>query len=582
MSRNLFKKLNNPQSDPQRNPFDLSQRTIYSARAGMCLPTLCLETVKGDTFEIDTTVFNRTHKLLAPAFFRCKQYNHFYFVPYNTLWHNWDQFYTRSTEQYSAAAKGMAYAPSFNLNWFLDELQNNVNVSAMGDMMGYKALPGIDRLMQMLGYGDTSITSTWQSSPDNIATNLFRIAAYNKIWYWYYRDKRHTITATNFTPSVFVKYYNLDDLDCSTFGNSQISDFSRLVYMFCPKYRTWDSDVFTNNYENTQFGDVSVMSSNISRINYDTTGVDASNYTTARIGLSGYQTQRYLTIRNADNSLVNNSPTLFTIPNLFDILALRRAESVQHWRELMLRAGDSSKNRYEAMFGSAPKRDDDVPIYIGGFDVNLNIDDVTSTAFTPDQDGSQHARGLGELAGKGLMVESGKNIKFTAPDFGVLICITTFLPLSEYDGRYISKANTLIEPTDFYIPQYDRLGFEPVTAGEQCLNTMVSRNVVLGYTVRNHYLKTAVDRIYNNFRTNKSLSYWTNPRRDLPNANPNLPNHYRSYYVDPANLNPLFGQYISNLVDSPDLAYDEDNFHCMTYFNITAIRPMSELGLPPM
>lgn len=574
MSRNLFKKLNNPTSQINRNPFDLSQRTIFSARAGMCLPTLCLETVKDDHFEIDTTVFNRTVKLLSPAFFRCKQYNHFYFVPYNTLWHNWDQFYTRSTEQYSSAAKGQAYVPCFNLKSLLIDYPNLD--AGDYDMMGYSLKAGCDRIMQMLGYADSSVAAPDSTQTDTYC-NLFRIAAYNKIWYWYYRDKRHSITDTGFTPSSFVKYYNLDDIDCSTFDTSKVVNMDRLFKMFAPKYRTWDSDVFTNNYENTQFGDVSVMSSDVSQI-LGKKGV-VYDYTD-RLGVSQVTGSDRINVvlRNTDGSLVANS-NQFEIPNLFNILSLRRAEAVQHWRELMLRAGDSSGKRYDAMFGSSPKRADDVPIYIGGFDVNLNIDDVTSTAYTPNSTGGA---GLGELAGKGIMVSSNQKIKFTSPDFGVLMCITTFLPLSEYDGRYIHKANTLIEPTDFYVPQYDRLGFEPITASEQCLNTLVNRNVVLGYTVRNHYLKTAVDRIYNNFRTGKSLSYWTNPRRDLPNANPNLPNHYRSYYVDPANLNPLFGSQVSVGTQDPDAAYNEDQFHCMTYFDIQAIRPMSELGLPPM
>lgn len=580
MSRNLFKKLNNPSSQPNRNPFDLSQRTIFSARAGMCLPTLCLETVKDDHFEIDTTVFNRTVKLLSPAFFRCKQYNHFYFVPYNTLWHNWDQFYTRSTEQYSSAAKGNSYAPCFNLKSFIADYPNMD--AGDYDMLGYSLKAGCDRIMQMLGYADSSVTAP-DGDQFNTYCNLFRVAAYNKIWYWYYRDKRHTITDVAFTPSQFVKYYNLDDIDCSTFDTSKVTDMNRLQKMFAPKYRTWDSDVFTNNYENTQFGDVSIMSSDISRImtTGDYSSVSTLDITSSRLAITRFDSnsQPYVNIRKSDNTSLGNAN--FQIPNLFNILSLRRAEAVQHWRELMLRAGDSSGKRYDAMFGSSPKRADDVPIYIGGFDVNLNIDDVTSTAYTPD---STDGAGLGELAGKGLMVSSNQKIKFTSPDYGVIMCITTFLPLSEYDGRYIHKANTLIEPTDFYIPQYDRLGFEPIVASEQVLNTLASRNVVLGYTVRNHYLKTAVDRIYNNFRGGKSLSYWTNPRKDLvlPPQAPGSGQHYRTFYVDPANLNPLFGGQISTSTDDPDLAYNEDQFYCMTYFGITAIRPMSELGLPPM
>ena len=78
--RNLFKKLNHPVSSHPLRPFDLSTRKIYSARAGMCIPELAMEVYKGEKYRIDTTVFNRTEKLLAPAYFRCKQFHHFFFM----------------------------------------------------------------------------------------------------------------------------------------------------------------------------------------------------------------------------------------------------------------------------------------------------------------------------------------------------------------------------------------------------------------------------------------------------------------------------------------------------------------------
>ena len=83
--RNLFAKLNNPSSDIPLRPFDLSQRKVFSARAGMCIPTLALTCVKGDKFKIDSTIFNRTDRLLAPSFFRCKQFHHFFFNPFAIL-----------------------------------------------------------------------------------------------------------------------------------------------------------------------------------------------------------------------------------------------------------------------------------------------------------------------------------------------------------------------------------------------------------------------------------------------------------------------------------------------------------------
>ena len=259
--RDLFTKLNNPSSNIPLRPFDLSQRKLFSARAGMCIPTLALECQKGDKFRIDTTVFNRTDRLLAPAFFRCKQVNHFFFVPYHTLWHEWDSFYTRSTEKLSSATLGSSYFPNFCWEEFVYKVVTNPSNVVGNDMLGFDGRPGIDRILQMLHYGSLDSMDYQQydamilagTAPQHYC-NLARILAYNKIWYWFYRDKRHQPSANWFQS--FVKNYNVDDVNCSTFANSHLdsnTDLPRLIDMFKPKYRTWDSDLFSNNFINKFF-----------------------------------------------------------------------------------------------------------------------------------------------------------------------------------------------------------------------------------------------------------------------------------------------------------------------------------------
>lgn len=586
--RNLFAKLNNPSSDIPLRPFDLSQRKLYSSRAGMCVPTLALTCVKGDKFRINPTVFNRTDRLLAPAFFRCKQFYHFFFVPYHTLWHEWDSFYTRSSEKLSSATLGNSYFPNFDIDAFMHTVESG-GISLVGyDMMGYNAIPGIDRMMQMLHYSDLNAFDDQQytqGTPLQRYCNLARILAYNKIWYWFYRDKRHSPSSSWFQD--FVKYYNVDDINCSTFANSHVDiaqQAPRLLEMFKPKYRTWDSDLFTNSFVSTQFGNISVVDStasvNIVQKSQSSYLADGQN-----VGLKQNSAGQFVQgVYSPGGTYITGSAN-WQLTNLFDILSLRRAEAIQHWRELMLRAGDSSKDRYRAMFGSNPKRSEEIPNYIGGFDVNLNIDDVTSNSI----DNGQTTDGLGQLAGKGIMVSNNNTIEFTCPDYGILMCISSILPLSEYDGTCIDRDNQLIEPTDFYIPQFDRLGFEPITLGEwtseyDYAQSPYLNNTVVGYSVRNHYLKTAVDRVYNNFRFGKSEQYWSCVRDPLMVPNPNIGYSfsYRQYYISPNIINPLFDRHCLMTTSSPDLAYNEDQFKCMVYFDIKALRPMSELGLPPL
>lgn len=588
--RNLFEKLNHPSTSKPLRPFDLSQRKIYSSRAGVCLPELALTVYKGEKYKIDTTVFNRTEKLLAPAYFRCKQFHHFYFVPFHTLWHEWDSFFTRSTEKLSAATYDANYWPNFDLFDYINKVKSG---SVPSDMMGYSGKPGIDRMLQMTGNSSLAILDNLANpSISGKYVNLAKPLAYNKIWYWYYRDKRH-FAANNYTSNA-VKLYNVDDIDTSTIANSHIDlsnsvNLNRINDIMQVKYRTWDSDVFTNSFADTQFGSVSVL--NTERVQIQShrsgnfpAGTSPSDY---EVNLQeNSQGTAYIGLKNTNSGSTLLNGSYWNIPNLFDILQLRRAQAVQHWRELMLRAGDSSKDRYVAMFGSHPKRSEEAPIYIGGFDANLNIDDVTATGYDSSQQAGDN-KGLGDLAGKGIMSANG-HIEFVAPDAGILMCISSILPLAEYDATQIDKDNTCIEPNDFFIPQYDNLGFEPVMKYEQIITgTDISSgfvDTVIGYTVRNHHLKTAVDRIFNNFRTGKSEAYWCCPRRDVLTSNPNINYNlnYRNYYVNPSVVNPLFDRHCLTNTSDPDNSYNEDQFKCLTYFDIKALKPMTELGLPPL
>lgn len=589
--RNLFDKLTNPSSSLPLKPFDLSSRRVYSARAGLCIPEISFEVYKGDKFKIDTTVFNRTERLLKPAYFRCKQFHHYFFVPFHTLWHEWDSFYTRSTEKLSSATLGNAYFPNFDVLKFI---YDQLGQASGTDMLGFKLWPGIDRMLEMLHYGSMDMMdSQTYDSLDPTPTkflNLAKILAYNKIWYWYYRDKRHD--ANYF--SDFVKLYNVDDINCSTFANSHVTDQSRLLRMFAPKYRCWDSDVFSNNFADTQFGSVSVLNAESIQItsvldNNSATGGSTNKMKTYRVGVSTSGTVTSTTqhntvigIRDENGELVSGSRD-WNIPSLFDILQLRKAEAVQHWRELMLRAGDSSKKRYIAMFGSAPNRSEEAPNLLGGFEVNLNVDDVTSTAYLPESQ-SNESIGLGDLAGKGFMVkQNGTELEFTAPDAGIFMCISSIMPLAEYDGGCIDKSNMLIEPTDFYVPQFDKLGFEPIILAEQFADGeyMDMWDRVLGYTVRNHHLKTNVDRVYGNFRSGKPEAYWCCPKRQVFSVTwPSGSNYYQNYYISPSVVNGLFDRTILASTTNVEDYYNQDQFKCLSYFHITGLRPMSELGLP--
>lgn len=92
----LFK-LPSPHPNLSRNGYDLSSRKVFSAPAGALLPIGVWECNPTEKFSFKVDDFVRTQPLNTAAFARCKEYYHFFFVPYRALWQHSDKFFTGVT-----------------------------------------------------------------------------------------------------------------------------------------------------------------------------------------------------------------------------------------------------------------------------------------------------------------------------------------------------------------------------------------------------------------------------------------------------------------------------------------------------
>lgn len=131
-------KLPTPHPTLSRNGFDLSSRRIFSAPAGALLPVLTQEVNPGEHFSISVQDLVRTQPLNTAAFARCKEYYHFFFVPYRALWSSSDRFFAGVTNgdrsfrdpkdlkgDISSFSDVPNSVPSFDLLKFLDALGSN-------------------------------------------------------------------------------------------------------------------------------------------------------------------------------------------------------------------------------------------------------------------------------------------------------------------------------------------------------------------------------------------------------------------------------------------------------------------------
>lgn len=260
----------------------------------------------------------------------------------------------------------------------------------------------------------------------------------------------------------------------------------------------------------------------------------------------------------------------------FDVLALRKAEAVQIWRENALRAGNHIKDNMIAHYGVASDFNDHRPTYLGSVSSPLNIGDIAVTANGTFSGNTNPNTNVGDIAGKGLSSLNEKVFKFHAKDFGVIIVMFSMLPEAEYDAVGIERNNQLLESEDFFVPEYENLGLEAVGLINVAMpyQGLPENNGTLGYAPRYYGYKTKLDKCFGQFAKNGIFRTWTSQRTDVTTyyndvqTPPSVPLQF--LYVNPANFDANFSAAISV---SPQ-------FLCDIYFEVDAVRPMSVIGLP--
>lgn len=641
MAKNLFKGLK-PSPKRGHSGFDLSQKHVFSLKPGEIRPVMCLETVPDDYFEIDAVGLTRTMTMNTAAFIRGKLHYDFFFVPYSQLWHPFNQFITQRTDAHSSNQRGTAFTPVISLGDFLKALWNNADSSTYKDIFGKNWFYGATILLDMLGYGDfhdlQNMAGTLDQLNNYIATfeldkkyvNIFRLAAYQHIWYDFYRNKYFDVEGqisetTNFRQ--YVEMFNYDDIQCRDFATSIIpvtgaENLRRICNLTTLRYRQWKKDIFTSAMPSTQFGAVSSVQFGDAQqlknqlehdhhvevgflTEYDSSWylesgvpdpndpdivarISGDNYIpVAGTGSGGSPTRLNHEHYAEINSNTDGASWYNSLKNLnsFDVLSLRRAEMLQAWKQAALRAGNMTDDSMRAHYGVDPYYNSDENVnYLGSFSANLDIDPVAATAAQTSQ--TINGR-VGDLASNGRLMVQGKKIKCKLRDFGVIMCIASYVPDAEYNSYMCDKANTLFEPFDFFTPEFENIGLEPLTMSEYNLTppTELGSNHVLGYVPRYHQYKTAIDKVHGEFNgylnghgsgTNHSLIAWVAPRVEyftsLYSAE-NSGRHISTFYINP-------NVYNNVMAVAANSNQNTDVFLNNVFFDVKAIRPMSVLGLP--
>ena len=498
----------NPQFRANRKYYghDLSQHIEFTSSVGHMLPVFYDVVNPGEKYNIQTYLKSRTQPLAANTFTKIDEYIEWFFVPMQQIYKPFGNWYYGVQDFDSTMFKGETqsgvYSPSMSVKLpffnslcinYLWQIYKSESFRTLKNEQWYA---GFVRLAEHLGIADLETLDYVDGIDDayySITPILF--CAYQKIWMDYFRDSNRIENDP--------RSYNLDQFYQSDMSMHEYYDLSDFRQMFEMRYRPLKKDFFTNVFPSPLFNDSMVggqqflqqRETTLERVNQwltsisevkvlNQSGSEADPPTNTAIG----DVDQVVHLSNMNRA---NIETLFATDKLLEITR---------------RAGKHYDAQTLAHFGAeVPDTIEGKAHFLGRHTQEIVIGDVVSTA---DTSSGADGMPLGEIAGKGYSAETSKDIKFTAPCHGILMGIYSAAPKQEYYQEYLDKLNCLINKEDWYVPEFDNLGMQPLFGYQTELAQDVASNAkILGWQYRYMEFKQKVNRIITGLKY--SQKHWT-------------------------------------------------------------------------
>ena len=588
---------------PTRSGYDLTQKINFTAKAGSLLPVWWQPLVPFDDINVHVSSFVRTQPLNTAAFARMRGYFDFYFVPYRQMWNKFPTAITQMKtnllhasgpvlKDNSPLSDELPYFTAEQVARYIEGLQGQQN------QFGFYRAWLVCIILEYLGYGDfysyiadaaDGPGETWDTSPmlANLKFSPFPLFAYQKI----YADHNRYTQWERSNPSTF----NIDYVSGAPETlqmDFTVDGFKDSFNLFDMRYCNWQRDLLHGTIPQAQYGEASVVSiggglqvtsdgeyvklppvggidgSNTITIDKDGNLLTSPDNARPTFGLAGSKVQGLQATGDAN----------FTL----SVLALRRAEAAQKWKEVALAAEEDYPSQIQAHWGqSVSQAFSDMCTWLGSVNIDLSINEVVNNNITGDN--------AADIAGKGTMSGNGGIHYNSKGEYGILMCVFHVLPQLDYITSAPHFGTTLTNVLDFPIPEFDKIGMEqvPVIRGMNPVKTAsgfpVSDRLYFGYAPQYYNWKTCLDKSLGEFR--RSLKTWLIPfddqqlvaadSVDFPN-NPNVEQDSVKagfFKVSPSVLDNLFAV-------KADSNLNTDQFLCSTSFRVNVVRSLDPNGLP--
>ena len=589
--------LKDIRNHPRRSAFDLSSKVAFSAKSGELLPVKWYFTMPGDKFTLKRQHFTRTQPVNTSAYTRIREYYDWFWVPLHLLWRNAPEVISQmqSNVQHSGSQTS-----ALTLGDYLPSITNSQLQSVCQFLKGKNNYFGFDRsdlaykLMQYLRVGNSGTSaSSYGTSVVPSSTNsynqryrfdlnlsIFPFLAYKKFCQDYFRYSQWQSSS----PYLWnVDYFTGTTQQLFTSIPPSSDTYWKGNTMFDLEYCNWNKDLFMGILPDSQFGDVATI---------DTGGLKARDLYVEVKTSSSSSSRTYLGDKisssgsdfsvNAGPDAVKTDPLFVSMPSVaasFDVLALRRGEALQRWKEISLNVPQNYRAQIKAHFGvDVGENMSGMSTYIGGDSSSLDISEVVNTALT-----TSDAENPATIAGKGVGSSQGSE-KFEARDWGVLMCIYHNVPLLDYVSSAPDPQFFVTQNTDLPIPELDSIGMQSIpismysNGDNELIAGFASADYTMGYLPRYYNWKTSYDYVLGAFTTTEkewvapiTSSIWKNMLSTIATASSSVT--YNIFKVNPSILDSIFQV-------NADSKWDTDPFLINCAFDVKVVRNLDYSGMP--
>lgn len=582
---------------PKRNKFTAdTYRNDFTAPLGVDIPCFWAEVPPATRFKVSTSALVRLQALIAPVMDNIDYYVHFWKVPYRLIEND------RFTKFISGEIEGDEYDALFATPY---ELATATFDLIDGDTFdefssNYEKVFGNGSLLDFLGY-DRGLfpdleerDESWDFVPGT-GNNSTIINWRGLIVYF----MLHSNWYMNENVEYFDQFLDLvDSLVKDQSVRSLATLLARTTSMndnyVCLLPHAWDKDYFTSALPNVQFGEpvtlpiagtapVTIPAStadNLQAILLKTASeaagipilfnneiapgasvpLEAENLSNepSKGAVLGNEAGDYITRLSGflGNSL-NGSADL-SEASAITINELRFANALQVFKERQMRFGRRRLEYYKGFFDVEPEDLRlQVPKYLGGGRIPINIADIEQTSQTTEGDNA-----LGRLAGKGTAVAGGfAGFSTFCSEETYIIGIAFAIPHITYAqqlSRFKMKTNDIY---DYFNPSFEHLGEQPIYNIELFAGTD-NPSGEFGYTPRYTEYRFHNNEMHGAFKD--TLSFWTLGRifEETPALNAQF------VYMQPKVFDRIFA------------VENQPNMLVSMLFHTRAIKPVSKYGTP--